>query len=146
MFNEKNAVSAYFLPVLAFLPVSPAPENARGLFALIVGIFSVLVIVLTTAFVGGWYLSKWAENKRYRRILMSQRDTITSYNVIKKDTEKVLKTLSSKNFNEGNVNEIEFFLKRIKDNLEKMNKYVVEGIKVIGKYDIINKIYKTKKN
>lgn len=133
------------MPILAFLPASPASENTRGLFALIVGIFSVLVIVLLVAFVSGWYLSKWAENKRYRRILMSQRDTIASYNVIKKDTKEALKSIAGKEFGEGKINEIKFFLERIDDNLEKMNKYVVDGIKVIGKYDIINKIYKTNK-
>ncbi|KKQ23545.1 MAG: hypothetical protein US35_C0003G0003 [Parcubacteria group bacterium GW2011_GWA2_37_10] len=146
MFNIKNLTSAYFLPVLAFLPVSPAPENARGLFALIVGIFSILVVILLVAFISGWYLSKWAENKRYRRILMSQRDTIAAYNVIKKDTKEALKSISGKEFGEGKINELEFFLRRIDDNLEKMNKYVVGGINVIGKYDIINKIYKTNKN
>jgi len=126
-------------------PTMSGPINIKGPFALIIAIFSALVIILLSAFVGGWYFSKWMENKRYRRILMSQRDAITSYNVIKKDTEKALKALNSKDFSEGRINEMEFFLKRINDNLEKMKKYVVEGIKIIGKYDIMSKIYKTKK-
>lgn len=134
-----------FLAFLSSLPPSPAPENAKGLFALIVGVFSFLVIVLTVAFVGGWYFSKWAEKKRFRRILMSQRDTVASYNIIKKDTEKALKALYGREFGDGKINEMEFLLRRIDDNLEKMNKYVVEGIKIIGKYDIINKIYNENK-
>ncbi|GEM_PF-4411620 len=117
----------------------------QNIIPFIIYIFSFLVIALLFAFVGGWYLSKWAENKRYRRILMSQRDMIASYNLIKKDAEKALKILSDKKFDEGRINEIEFLIKRIDNNLEKMNKYVVLGIKIIGKYDIINKLYKTKK-
>ena len=126
-------------------PAMAGPINIKGPFALIIGIFSALVIILLFGFVGGWYFSKWEENKRYRRILMSQRDAIASYNVIKKDAERALKNLYSKDFSEGRVNEMEFFLKRINDNLEKMNKYVVAGIKIISKYDIMNKIYKTNK-
>ena len=126
-------------------PTMFGPINIKGPFALIIAIFSALVIILLFGFVGGWYFSKWMESKRCRRIIMSQRDAITSYNVIKKDAERALKTLSSKDFSEGRVNEMEFFLKRINNNLEKMNKYVVEGIKIIGKYDIMSKIYKTKK-
>lgn len=108
------------------------PIKINGSFVFIVGIFSVLVLILLSGFVGGWYINKLAEIKRYRRILMSQRDIIASYNVLKNDVNKAL--------NNSNGAETDFLLKHISENLEKMNKYVGQGINIIGKYDIISKI------
>jgi hypothetical protein len=51
-----------------------------------------------------------------------------------------LKNFDGNNFSEGKINEIQFLLKRIRENLEKMNEYVTKGVKIIGKYDIITKI------
>lgn len=116
------------------------PIEVRGSFVFIVGIFSFLVIILLAGFVGGWYINKIAEIKRYRRILISQRDIIASYSVLKKDVDKALKNLSGGVTEEQNISEVEFLLKRISENLEKMNTYVVKGVNIIGKYDIIKKI------
>lgn len=117
------------------------PIEIKGSFVFIVAIFSFLVIILLAGFVGGWYINKIAEIKRYRRILMCQRDIIASYNVLKKDVQRALKNLSGA--------ETEFLLKRINENLEKMNKYVLKGITIIGKYDIVKKaenFFKKNKN
>ena len=130
--QDKNSFSS--------LPVRSELIDIKGPFALIIGIFSFLVIILLIGFVGGWYGSKLAEIKRYRRILISQRDIIASYNILKNDVDKALKNLSSEKIKEGKINETKFFLKRISENLEKMNKYVVKGVNIISKYDIINKI------
>lgn len=150
-FDQPLETGAYYVVAIArdangleSPPTMAGPINSRGPFALIIGVFSILVVVLLSAFIFGWYVSKYMENKRYRRILMSQRDTVASYNVIKKDTEKALRIIHNKDFSEGRMTEIEFLLNRTNENLEKMNKYVVEGIKIIGKYDIMSKIYKNK--
>lgn len=114
--------------------------SIKGPFSLIIGIFSFLVIILLIAFVSGWYASKLAEIKRYRRVLISQRDMAASYDVLKNDVSQALKNLTGEEMKEGKTNETIFFLRRISENLEKMNKYLVKGIKIISKYDIINKI------
>jgi len=123
------------------------PVEIKGSFVFIVAVFSFLVIILLIGFVGGWYVNKLAEIKRYRRILISERDIISSYNILKKDVDLASRHLEDRKVDEGKINEIQFLLKRLGDNLEKMNKYVVKGVKVIGNYDIITKLedmFKTK--
>jgi hypothetical protein len=125
------------------------PVEIKGAFAFIVYTFSLLVIILLAGFVGGWYINKLAEIKRYRRILVSQRDIIASYTILKNDVDRALKDLRGEKVEDWRINEVKFLLGRVDENLEKMNKYVVRGINIIGKYDIVNKIYdmfKFKKN
>jgi len=117
----------------------------REIYVIIVEVFSFLVVGLTVAFVIGWYLSRRAEIKRYRRILLSKRDVESSYNLIKKDINSALKNISGDTLSEGRINEIKHLLMRVDENIEKMNKYVAQGIKIIGKYDIIKKIDKSLK-
>jgi hypothetical protein len=118
------------------------PVEIKGSFYFIILVFSLLVVILLVGFVGGWYINKLAEVKRYRRILMSQRDIVASYNVLKNDVDKAMKNLTDNKTEQWKVSETDFLLKRINDNLEKMNKYVVQGVNTIGKYDIISKISK----
>lgn len=116
------------------------PIQINGSFIYVVGIFSFLVIVLLAGFVGGWYINKLAGFKRYRRILISQRDIAASYNLLKNDVDKALKNLAGDKPEDWKINETGFLLKRASDNLEKMKKYIAKGVNAIGKYDIINKI------
>jgi len=118
--------------------------NVRGPFALIIAIFSILVLILTAVFVIGWYLSKRAEIKRYQRILITERDIASSYQIMKKDVQKALQKMSGDKFDEGTMSEVEFLLKKTDDNLEKMHKYITKGINIVSKYDIISKIGKQK--
>jgi len=121
----------------------------KGPFSTIINIFSFLIIVLLFCFLAIWYTSRSAEIKRYRRILSSQRDIVSSYNILKKDVDEAIKKLNGNKIEEQKIHEVEFFLNRINENLEKINKYVIQGINVIGKYDIVSKIdnaLKFKKN
>ena len=134
MTNQRKITNAFIL-----LSSASGPEALHQL-SLIIQIFSVLLVFFLIIFTAGWFIRRSAQEKRYRRILMSQRDAVASYNVIKTDVEKGLKSLAEKRFDEASANEIEFLLKHINENLEKMNKYVVSGIKSIGKYDIVENI------
>lgn len=115
----------------------------RGPFSTIMMIFSVIVVLLTAAFTIIWYLSRQGEIKRYHRILLAQRDMAASYNVIKSDVLAALRNYATGPVDEAKSNEIKFLLERIDVNLEKMNKYVIQGIKVISNYDIIKKVDKS---
>jgi hypothetical protein len=121
-------------------PVESGPINILGTFDFLIGIFSVLVIILLSCFLCIWYASKSAEVKRYRRILSSQRDIISSYNILKKDIDEAIDNLKGDKKEDWKIYEVKFLLGRISGNLEKMNKYVVYGISVIGKYDVVSKI------
>jgi len=114
--------------------------EVKGPFALIVQIFSILVIILLICFLLIWYISKLSEIKRYRRILSCQRDIISSYKILKDDVDAVLKDLSAEKVGPAKINDAKFFLERIVRNLDKINKYVLQGVKVIGKYDIVSKV------
>ena len=71
--------------------------------------------------------------KRERRILISQRDVISSFNVIKKDIDKALKSWDDGKVESHEITQIEFILKHINDSIDKLQKYIISGIKDIGK-------------
>ncbi|MFH1967942.1 MAG: hypothetical protein ABIJ84_00980 [bacterium] len=123
-------------------PVKSDFINVQGPFAIIIGGLSIIVAILTFAFTAGWYVSKWAEGKRYRRILLSERDVASSYSVIKNDVLRALKSISEVEPAFSKASEVKFLLERVVDNLEKMNKYVTQSVRKIGKYDIVKKIDK----
>jgi len=130
-YSEGNFVSATKSDVI----------HIKGPFSLIIGVFSLLVILLLSLFLAGWYYSKMAEIKRYRRILLSERDIVSSYNIFKKDVERADAILSNDKPEAWKISEMKFILGRLSGNLEKMNTYVVRGINTINKYDMVNKLY-----
>jgi hypothetical protein len=128
-------------------PVKSETISVSGPFAFIISIFSFLVAILSAVFLFIWYSSKMGEIKRYRRILVLQRDVQAFYNIIKKDVDKSLFKISAKEVNEAAINEVKFLLEHTDENLEKMSKYIKKGIDTISRYDIIeniNKIFKLK--
>lgn len=144
-FDQPLKKGAYYVVALPgagniLSPVRSKTINTSGPFSLIILIFSVLVVLLALAFFSGWYADKLAEIKRYRRILISERDVASFYNIIKKDIEKSLENMSGKEINEAKASETKFLLARTNENLEKMNKYITKGIETISKYDIIKNI------
>jgi len=91
-----------------------------------------LVVISVVGFTSGWYFNKLTGSQRDRKILISQRDVAASFNVIKKDIGKILKSWDDKTIEEHELTEIEFILKGINDKIEKLQKYIVMGIKDIG--------------
>ncbi len=121
-------------------PVDFGTIDIFGTFDVLIAVFSVLVIILLAGFLAIWYASKSAEVKRYRRILASQNDIVASYNVLKKDVDEAMHGLSAESEKDWRVHEVKYLLERISVNLEKVNKYVLQGVGVIGKYDIVSKV------
>ena len=149
-FDQPLKSGKYYIEAIVINPVGEWGSLARsdvidvrGPFAFIIAIFSALVLILTAVFVGGWYLSKRAERKRYQRILITERDIASSYKIMKDDVQRALQKISGGKFDEGAKHELEFLLNKTNDNLEKMNKYITKGINILSKYDIISKIDKT---
>jgi len=92
-----------------------------------------LVIVLVLGYAIGWYSNRMATGQRQRKILISQRDVSASFNVIKRDVEKALKTWDDGKLEPYEITQIEFLLKNINENIEKLQKYIISGIKDIGR-------------
>jgi len=91
-----------------------------------------LLFILIGGFGAGWYFNKLTNSQRQRRILISQRDVSAGFNVIKKDIEKIIKSWDDKKIEEFELTQMEFVLKDINGKIEKLQKYIIMGIKDIG--------------
>jgi len=87
-----------------------------------------LIIVLIGGFAIGWFSYRIWRKQVSRKVIIAQRDVTNTFNIIKKDIEKILKGCSGKD----ELSEAEFILNKIKKDIEKMQKYVVENIKEIS--------------
>jgi len=92
-------------------------------------IFLLLIVII--GYTVGWYSRKMISGKRSRKILISQRDVASSFNILKKDIEKIIKSWDDGKVEEHEITEIEFNLRHISENLEKLQKYIISGIKDI---------------
>jgi len=92
----------------------------------------ILIIILIGSYVFGWYSNKLINNQRQRRIVISQRDVAASFNVIKKDIEKAINHWDDGKLEGFEITEVEFLLKHIDENIDKLQKYIISGIKDIG--------------
>lgn len=90
-----------------------------------------LLFIVTVSYIIGWYSRKTISGKRSRRILISQRDVASSFNILKKEVEKIIKSWDDGKIEEYEITEIEFSLRHIGENLEKLQKYIISGIKDI---------------
>lgn len=122
------------------LPVKSDLVDIKGSFSIIIEVFSLLVVVLLLIFIVGWYFSKILDVKRYRRILVSQRDIKASYKIFRNDVERVLKIIEDSKVDASEMNAMKFYLNRVRENLEKMNSYVVKGVELIASYNVVSKI------
>jgi len=93
----------------------------------------ILLIILVGGYIIGWYSNKLLNRQRQRRILISERDVTSSFNVMKKDVTKALKNWEDGKLENHELTEIEFLLKHINDNIDKLQKYIISGIKDIGR-------------
>jgi hypothetical protein len=91
-----------------------------------------LLVILVATYSIGWYSSRLISGQRDRKILISQRDVSASFNVIKRDVDKAIAHWDDKKLEGYEITEIEFLLKHINKNIEKLQKYIISGIKGIG--------------
>jgi len=95
--------------------------------------FAGLLILLLVGFgVGGFSYRIW-RTQLGRKAVVAQRDIAAMSNLLQKDIDKILTSYADKRVDEREAAEIEFLIKKIKDNLEKTKKYVTENIGEISK-------------
>jgi len=123
------------------LPVVSDPFKVRERPLLVLGgvgitqfwFFVGIIFIFLFSFAGGGLaFSRW-HARVDRKIIITQRDVQTSYGLLEKDINQALGRYADKRINEAEASEMEFLLKRMKDNLEKMKKYILEGIEEISK-------------
>ena len=91
-----------------------------------------IILLLLIGFVGGWLTVRLAKTQRSRKVVVAQRDIVTVFSIVKKDLDKILESYHDKKIDEREASEIEFLLKRININIEKMQQYLLENIKEIN--------------
>jgi hypothetical protein len=99
--------------------------------------FAGLIFILLLGFAAGWFFVKFRLESEQRRAVVAQRDVITVFNLIKADLDKALRTLSTVKLEDKNKTEIEFILKGIEKNMEKMEPYVVSNIGEIAEEKVL---------
>ena len=90
-----------------------------------------LIVILLGGFLSGWLFYRLWRVQLGRKAIVAQRDIIAMSNNIQKDLDKALASYSDKQVSEQEIAEIEFLIKKVKDNLEKTQKYVTKNIEEI---------------
>lgn len=92
-----------------------------------------LAIILVLGFAGGMYYNRLGNVKRSNRSLITERDVVASFGIVKKDIDKALEAWRDNDVKGNEVVELKFLLEKANENLEKMQKYVIKGIRDINK-------------
>lgn len=92
-----------------------------------------IIIIIIIIFIAGWYSSHLVSAQRNRKILISQRDVSASFNIIRGNVSKAMKSWSDGKVDEREISEIEFLLKETNNSLDKLEEYIIKGIKDIGR-------------
>ena len=95
------------------------------------GFFMSIIIAILFGGAAGWYIGRKQKKQRMRRIVIAQRDVQTSFGVIQKDVEDMLKELKNKTISAQEATEMKLILKRITETIEKNKQYVVQNIEEI---------------
>ena len=133
--TTQDARGALSLPVKSdLINVSERPVMViLGFSVTYVDLIIILLIISVIGYIIGWYSNKLINQQRERKILISERDVSSSFNVIKKDIDKTLKSWDDGKIESHELTEMEFLLKRVNGNIERLQKYIISGIKDIGR-------------
>lgn len=144
-FDLPSKTGSYYMEVLAkdsrgalSLPVeAPFEVRVRPLFVFLglevtSGMLAVILfLLLLGGFAAGYYTQKLAREQRGRRAIIAERDISVVFGLLKKDIDKMLSDYEDGSLTEAEAKEIEFYLKRMRDNLEKSKRYMSENVEEI---------------
>jgi hypothetical protein len=91
-------------------------------------VITLLLIIVIGGYIIGWYSNRLMSKQRERKILVSSRDVSASFNVIRTDVEDAISAAGKEKKN----SEMVTILNRMNENIDKMEKYVITGIKEIN--------------
>lgn len=94
--------------------------------------FASLILILVAGFAAGWFSYRLWRAQLERKIVIAQRDVVSSFQQLTKDIDKMLMRYADKKIEEYEASEIEFLLRRVRADLTKMQKYIVENIEEIS--------------
>ena len=117
-----------------FIKIIPRPTLVLGSFEINqTWFFLCLIILLSVAFVGGWHSYDSWLGQVDRRVVIAKRDVENVFENIENNIDSLLKNYVNNHTDKCDLNNIKDGLKKIKNNLKKSGRYVVDNIKDIGK-------------
>jgi hypothetical protein len=141
-----NVRGTYYVEVVArdsrgalSLPVKSANFTVRDKPLFVLGSFEVtptlliffLLILLVGGFFAGYFTQKLAKEQRGRRAIIAERDISVVFGLLRKDIDKMLSDYEDGVLTETESKEIEFYLKRMRDNLDKTKRYMTENVEEV---------------
>jgi hypothetical protein len=122
------------------LAVTSGPISVTERPVLVIGSFQVtlawftggLVISILLAIAVGLLIGRHSRRERKDRIIIAARDVGVAFGLIQKDIGKLLSYYEAGPIQETQLQEMQFILKRIEENLAKMKHYVSENVEEIG--------------
>lgn len=138
--NYRLAVTARDTRGAESLAVISAPVSVTEKPVLVIGNFQItlawftggLVAIVLMALAIGLAIGRRSRRERKDRILIASRDVGVAFGLIQKDIEKLLDYYEAGPVGATQLQEMQFTLKRIKENLIKMKHYVSENVEEIG--------------
>jgi hypothetical protein len=94
-------------------------------------LFAGLTGILLVGIVIGWVSYGVWKRRVARRVVVAQRDLVGALGILEKDIDKMILSYVDEEITEAEASEIGFRLKQTKNNLEKLRKYLLEGIEEI---------------
>lgn len=125
--DDRGAISLPSEPVDVVVKIKPIFKI--GVFELnLLGIIIILVILLISSFISGYYFFRVKSERIDRKIFITKQDVIKVTDMIRKDMENLKKALKTKEkFDE------EFAIKELEENIAKIDKYIQKEIESIGR-------------
>ncbi len=93
--------------------------------------FVAIIVLIMLGVASGWYVGRLEKKKRQMRIVIAQRDVITSFNIITKEIDNLLGKYADDKIDEREAEEMKFALKRLKAAADKIKDYVASNIEEI---------------
>lgn len=99
-----------------------------GLEITAVALVVMLVIILILGFLAGWFFKKANKERRSNLAVIAHRDISTVFGLLEKDVEKMLRSYDDGKIDPEEEKEIEYYLKRMKENMSKMKVYLKQNV------------------
>lgn len=87
-----------------------------------------LLLILICGFFAGYFAQKLAKEQRGRKVIVVERDISIIFNLLRKDLNKMLSDYEDGMITESESKEMEFYLKRMRDTLDKTKRYMIENV------------------